>query len=69
MSSKTYEKLHQINPYRLWEVITYDNIGGYDNHAYECFDCFGYLHYANKYNILIASMATDSIANTSVLNS
>jgi len=68
MSSSTWTELHKINPYRRWQVISYDNIGGYDNHAYECLDCFGYLHYANKYNILIASMETDSVANTRVLN-
>jgi hypothetical protein len=42
-------------------------VGGYDNHAYTCFDCIGYLHYANNYNILISSMTTDSVANISVL--
>lgn len=36
-------------------------------HAYSCFDCFGFLHYANAYNIVISSMPTDSIANLPVL--
>ena len=32
-----------------------------------CFDCFVYLHYANTYNILISSLATDAVANLAVL--
>ena len=43
-------------------------MGGFENHAYICFDCFGYLHYANAYNILISSMASDSVANVTVLS-
>jgi hypothetical protein len=42
-------------------------VGGYDNHAMQCFDCFIYLHYANAYNILISSLATDAVANLTVL--
>jgi hypothetical protein len=55
-----------VNPYRLWQAEVYANVSGFNNHAYQCFDCIGYLHYANKYNILIASMGTDSVANTVV---
>ncbi len=43
-------------------------MSGFNNHAYTCFDCIGYLHYANTYNILISSMTTDSVANTAAVN-
>lgn len=49
-------------------MISYDNIGGYNEHAYHCLDCIGYLHYANKYNIVIMSMPLDSVANLNVLH-
>ena len=40
--------------------MVYANVGGFENHAFTCFDCFSFLHYANSYNIVIASLATDS---------
>lgn len=67
MSSSTAEQLQTIDPYRRWQVISYNNIGGFNDHAYECLDCIGYLHYANKYNIVIMSMPKDSDANLTVL--
>lgn len=67
MVASTETQLDLINPYRLWQVMSYQNVGGYDNHAYQCFDCIGYLHYANRYNIVVSSMATDSVANLTVL--
>ena len=68
MSMQTYSQLVMINPYRLWQVTTYDNIGGFDNHAWTCYYCYAFLHYANKYNIFVSSLATDSVANTGVLD-
>lgn len=53
----------------MWSVWSYDNVGGYENHAFSCLDCFNqYLHYDNKYNIVIAAMSLESKANTVVLN-
>lgn len=67
MVESTETQLDAINPYRLWQVMSYNNVGGYDNHAFSCWDCFSFLHYANRYNIVISSMPTDSVANTVVL--
>ena len=52
-----------INPYRLWQTNVYNNISGYNVHAYECFDCIGYLHYANRYDVLIAALDPASVVN------
>ena len=49
-----------VNPYRLWQAMVYNNVDGFDKHAFNCFDCFSFLHYANTYNIVIASLTTDS---------
>ena len=68
MVESVYTQLSLINPYRLWQAQSYSNVSGYDNHAYICFDCIGFLHYANTYNILISSMSTDSVSNTVVVN-
>lgn len=68
MTSSLFISLDLINPYRLWQAQTYSNVSGYNNHAYTCYDCIGYLHYANTYDILISSLATDSVANTVVLS-
>ncbi len=68
MVVSTTDQLDGINPYRLWQVQSYSNVSGFDHHAYICYDCIGYMHYANSYNILISSMATDSIANVAVLS-
>jgi hypothetical protein len=47
----------------LWQTNVYANISGYNVHAYECFDCIGYLHYANRYDILIAALNPASVVN------
>ena len=68
MASSTEEALNLINPYKLWQVASYSNCGGYDNHGVICFDCFVYLHYQNAYNIVVSALDTDSVANTVVLS-
>jgi hypothetical protein len=68
MVESTIAQLDAINPYRLWQVQSYNNVSGFENHAFICYDCIDYLHYANTYNILISSMATDSVANMTVLS-
>jgi len=64
-SMNTEEELYKINPYRLWLAIVYDgHVSGYENHSMQCYDCYSKLHYDNDtYNILMASMPTDSKAN------
>jgi len=42
-------------------------VSGNENHAMKCSDCFIYLSYADNYNILISSLATDAVANSTVL--
>ena len=64
MSVVTMTQLDIINPYRRWLVTSYNNVSGFNNHAYICYDCIGYLHYANAYNILIGSLDLESVANT-----
>lgn len=68
MVDSTMSQLDAINPYRLWQVQSYNNVSGPENHAYICFDCIAYLHYANNYNILISSVATDSVPNLTVVH-
>lgn len=46
--------------------MVYANVSGFNNHAFNCYDCISYLHYANTYNIVLSSLATDSIANVAV---
>jgi len=56
-----------INPYRLWLAIVYDgHVSGFDDHSMQCYDCYVNLHFDNnRYNILLAAMPTDSVANKS----
>lgn len=61
--------MDQINPYKLWQTNVYANISGFNVHAYECFDCIGYLHYANRYDILIAALDPASVANATAADS
>ncbi len=68
MTNDLYAQLLLVNPYRLWQVQVYNNVTGGSNDNYHiCFDCISYRHYADRYFILIASLATDSVANTAVL--
>ena len=46
--------------------MVYANVSGFNNHAFSCYDCISYLHYANTYNIVLASLSVDSVANVSV---
>ena len=46
----------------------YDNIGGFDQHTYICNDCFDFLHYAERYNIVIEAVDLNSVANNDLLN-
>jgi hypothetical protein len=52
-----------VNPYRLWQAMVYANVSGPKKHAFNCYDCISYLNYANTYNIVIASLSVDSVAN------
>jgi hypothetical protein len=69
MASQVTSLMNTINPYKLWQTNVYNNISGYNVHAYECFDCIGYLHYANRYDILIAALDTDSVVYEAAVNS
>jgi len=58
--------MDQINPYRLWQAMVYANVSGSDKHAWTCYDCISYVHYADNYNIILFSSTVDSVANVSV---
>lgn len=66
MAEFAWDALHLINPYRFWGIEVYDNIGGGDDHYMICDDCFAYLHFQSKYDILIHSLGNDTVANTTV---
>ena len=68
MVDSTMSQLDAINPYHLWQVQSYNNVRGYDKHAFICYDCFAFFQYANNYNILISSAATDSVPNLTVVH-
>ena len=69
MASDVSVILDAINPYRLWQTSVYNNISGFDNHAYDCYDCIGYLHYANRYDIVISALDSASVALTNAVQS
>ena len=58
--------MDMVNPYRLWEAMVYTNVAGGDKHFVKCYDCILYIHYANAYNIVLASLSVDSVANVAV---
>ena len=64
----TTDQLTQINPYRLWQVVSYDNISGSDVHYVICCECEAYFHYGNKYDIVVSSLDVDSVANVTELD-
>ena len=46
--------------------MVYANVAGGDKHFVKCYDCILYIHYANAYNIVLASLSVDSVANVTV---
>ena len=67
MAGSIYSEMMMINPYRLWSVTVYDNIAGYNEHAMSCYFCYLYLHYNNRYNIIVDSLDPESVGNSTVL--
>ena len=60
MAGDLRSKLNQINPYRLWLAVSYDDIAGGDKHWMITLDALHLLHYRDKYNILITSLPKKS---------
>lgn len=69
MSREVTETMYQVNPYRYWMSEVYDNISGNDNHHYICYNCAGWLHWNNRYNIVVSSIATNVNGATEIVNS
>lgn len=66
MATYVIDQLSYITPFRLWDIQVYDNIVGDDLHQVQCNDCFFYMHYNNRYDIVISSLSNDTVANLNV---
>jgi len=66
MAKYVIAQLSTITPFRLWDIQVYDNIVGDDLHQITCNDCFFYMHYNNRYDIVISSLSNDTVANLNV---
>ena len=57
-----------IYPWKLWQTQVYDNCGGYDDHTIVCEECIFFLHFQNRYNVVIDGVDKTSKPNRELIN-
>ena len=55
-------------PESYWLVYVYENVKGQSQNSWKCKGCFATLNVKNKYNVIVASIPTDSVPNTDIVN-